>query len=177
MTIHPKHWCRIAVASAMSLAPPVTWSASGCELQSQMQTQREDAIKAAGETIKAAVIVPEQATQAASCIGNIMNPTLTVDAAFTKALTDALMKEACRVATDTINDSISTVLGSAGVSSTGGLFGVGVGVRNGSGGVQVNTRDTSGRAAGQIGGMVGQSTAPITGAADSAAGDVWGSIK
>ena len=177
MTIHPKYWRHIVAASAMSFAPSVAWSASGCELQSQMQTQRQNAIKAAGETIKAAVIVPEQATQAASCIGNIMNPTLTIDAAFTKALTDALMKEACRVATDTINDSISSVLGSAGVSSSGGLFGVGVGIGNGSGGIQVNTRDTSGRAAGQIGGMVGQATAPITGATDSAAGDVWGSIR
>jgi hypothetical protein len=176
VTTNFKFW-RSTAAVIVSVVPVATLAATGCELQTQMQTQRENAIKAAGETIKAAVIVPEQATQAASCIGNIMNPTLTVDAAFTKALTDALMKEACRVATDTINDSISSVLGSAGVSTDSGLFGAGIGIRSGSGGVQVNTRDTSGQAASQIGGMARQSTAPITGAVDSAAGDVWGSIK
>lgn len=159
----------IAMVTGMSAA-----SAANCDdLKKQMDNQRTGTIQAAGEAIKKAVYVPPEAIQAASCIGNIMNPTLTVDAAFTKSLTDALMKEACKIATDTINDSISSVLGSAGASSTGGLFGVGVGIRNGPGGIQTRTTDTSGRAASQVGSAAQQGTAPIAGAA----GDVWGSIK
>lgn len=169
---------RMTMAAIALMVLATDAAAVNCnDLTKQMQDQRTSVIESAGEAIKNAVYVPPEATQAASCIGNIMNPTLTVDAAFTKAITDSLMKEACKIATDTINDSISSVLGTTGISAPGGLFGVGVGIRNGSGGVQVNTRDTSGRAAGQIGSVARQGTAPITGAADSAAGDVWGSIK